>query len=166
MLPTNKSIGLLIILMLALGLNACGFKLRGSGALRPEMQRVFIQEEYLESGFGRKLSQALQARGSTIAADQATSTGILDITEPENKRRLLSVNTLAQARDYLLVSMVNLSLKDNEGDVVFPRQKVEVRRELVADPNNVLASDQEAERLFVEMEDELVQAILMRVRGH
>ena len=164
MLVHNKQIGLIAVLMLVIGLNACGFKLRGSGALRPEMQQVYITEEYLESNFGRKLNQALQARGATVVTNKEQATGILELTEPENNRRLLSVNTLAQARDYLLALTVKLTLKDTQGKAVLSNQKVEVRRELVADPGNVLGSDQEAQRLFAEMEQELVQAILMRLR--
>ena len=160
---SSKNISLIITLVLVIGLNACGFKLRGSGALRPEMRQVYITEEYLESNFGRKLNQALQARGAAVVTNKEQATGILELTEPDKNRRLLSVNTLAQARDYLLALTVKLTLKDAQGKAVLSNQKVEVRRELVADPSNVLGSDQEAQRLFAEMEKELVQAILMRL---
>ena len=164
MFDNYKQAGLIVVLMLVIGLNACGFKLRGSGALRPEMQRVYIEEAYLESNFGRKLNLALQARGGSVVTNREQATGILELSEPEDNRRLLSVNTLAQARDYLLALTVILTLKDAQGKALLSNQNVEVRRELVADPNNVLGSDQEAQRLFTEMEQELVQAILMRLR--
>lgn len=166
MLAKNKLAVFWLIVLLLIELSACGFQLRGSGTLRPEMQQIYIELEQLDSSFGQKLNQGLQARGSNIATTPENATGTLVVTKPVNSRRLLSVNSLAQARDYLLFSSVRISLKDAQGKSVLANQKVDIRRELVADPNNILGSDQEAERLFTEMEDDLIQAILMRLRQY
>lgn len=164
MLFTSKKLYFFILLYLAFSLNACGFHLRGSGTLRPEIKQVFIDEAYLKTDFGRKLNQALLGRGANIVEQKEAASSVLKLSEPKNTRRLLSVNQLAQARDYSLFSKVRFSLSTPKGELLLKEQTVEVRRELVADPNNVLGTDQEAERLFVEMEQELVQALLMRLR--
>ncbi len=161
---TSKVFWLLAVPVLLVALDGCGFHLRGSGALRPELQQVFIDPEYLQTGFGRKLQQSLRARGITVVDHRESAQSILQLTQPANSRRLLSVNELAQARDYLLASKVRLSLLTPDGEPLLPEQTVEVRRELVADPNNVLGTDQEAQRLFLEMQQELVQAVLRRLR--
>jgi len=162
---TNKYAYILFILVLTFGLNACGFHLRGSGTLRPEIKQVFIDEEYLQTEFGRKLRQALLARGANVVGKKETATAVLKLSEPVNTRRLLSVNELAQARDYILASKLRFSLSLSEGKNLMAEQTVEVRRELVADPNNILGTDQEAQRLYTEMQQELVQALLMRLRS-
>lgn len=165
MLFTNKYTYFLFVLIFVFGLNACGFHLRGSGTLRPEIKQVFIDEEYLQTEFGRKLRQALLARDATIVVKKEAASSVLKLSEPENARRLLSVNQLAQARDYTLTSKLRFSLFLPEGKNLLSEQTVEVRRELVADPNNVLGTDQEAQRLYTEMQQELVQALLMRLRS-
>lgn len=157
---------LLLTLMLCLALSACGFHLRGAtgtplGDSIPELQIKGIDTEV---DFGRRVARALEANGVKLVIDTTEDeAAALTLSAPTGSRQVLSIDNKVRAREYALISEVSFTLQRTGLPPV--RQRVRVRRDLVVDPTQVLGSDQEERRLRKEMEDELAQLLVLRLRS-
>lgn len=152
--------------MMAVTLQGCGFKLRGTQALPSYLNNVVIlsQFDYLP------LSRALDARlpvyqlesiigEKTIPPGIEPTTVVLIKLQPEAlERRLLSVFSSGQVAEYELIYSVNY-------DVVFPfaepiSASMIVAREYQDDPDQVLAKSRELELVLDEMREESADRII------
>ncbi len=161
---------LLVIAVTAmLLLPGCGFHLRGSSSatqLASVLPEVMIDGVDIEIGFGRKLQEALTSSG--VDVQPLTDTGdvpVLEVGEVKESQRVLSVDRDVRAREYALISRVKFRLLEQPGNDAAWRV-VETRRDLVVDPFQVLGSEQEAERMRREMEEDLAQRIVLVLRQH
>jgi outer membrane lipopolysaccharide assembly protein LptE/RlpB len=68
-----------------------------------------------------------------------------------------------RAREFSVTSTVRFTLKGVPG-IPSNEQTTHVRRDLVVDPLQVLGSEQEERRLRQEMEQELAQMVVLRLR--
>lgn len=157
---------LLVVLTVALVLPGCGFHLRGSSSatqLSSVLPEVAIEGVDTESGFGRRLVQALVTGGTRVLAEPVADKPVLEVGKVETRRRVLSVDRDVRAREYALISAVRFRLLPNPDDNAEWR-RVETRRDLVVDPFQVLGTDQEEKRMRREMEGDLVQRMMLVLR--
>ncbi len=156
----------LLLLTVALLLAGCGFHLRGSSSaiqLSSVLPEVAIDGIDTETGFGRRLADALTRSGVRLLAQPAADKPVLQIGKLDERRRVLSVDRDVRAREYALISEVRFRLLPKPGaDTAW--RSVETRRDLVVDPFQVLGTEQEEKRMRREMEEDLVQRIVLVLR--
>ncbi len=158
---------LLLLLPLLLQLSGCGFQLRGisGNQLGQSIPALFIAGLDTETGFGRELSRVLSANGVKIHSKASNVVPTLKLTALDLSRQVLSVDREIRAREYVLISTVSYTLRSSASKTPQIKPiKVSARRELVVDPNRILSSGQEETRLRKEMEEELAQLLLLRLR--
>ena len=156
----------LLVLLLLLALSGCGFHLRGATGtpLGDSLPELHIKGIDIEVDFGRRVAQALEANGVKLVSDHIEDdTATMVLTTPKSSRQVLSIDNKVRAREYALTSAVSFTLKRIGLPAV--KQIVRVRRDLVVDPTQVLGSDQEERRLRKEMENELAQLLVLRLRS-
>ncbi len=156
----------LLVLLLLLALSGCGFHLRGTTGtpLGDSLPELYIKGIDTEVDFGRRVAQALEANGVKLVSDHIEDdTATMVLTTPKSSRQVLSIDNKVRAREYALTSAVSFTLKRIGLPAV--KQIVRVRRDLVVDPTQVLGSDQEERRLRKEMENELAQLLVLRLRS-
>jgi len=157
---------LLAVLSVALLLPGCGFHLRGSSSaiqLSSVLPEVAIDGIDTETGFGRRLEQALVTAGTKVLPEPVADRPVLEVGKVEVRRRVLSVDRDVRAREYALISEVRFRLLPKPGGNAEWR-RVETRRDLVVDPFQVLGTEQEEKRMRREMEDDLVQRMVLVLR--
>ena len=156
----------LLVLLLLLAFSGCGFHLRGATGtpLGDSLPELYIKGIDTEVDFGRRVAQALEANGVKLVSDHIEDdTATMVLTVPKSSRQVLSIDNKVRAREYALTSAVSFTLKRIGLPAV--KQIVRVRRDLVVDPTQVLGSDQEERRLRKEMENELAQLLVLRLRS-
>ncbi len=152
--------------LLAAALAGCGFHLRGSSSavrLASVLPVVAIDGVDIETGFGRRMADALTRGGVRLLPRPADDAPVLEIGKLKETRRVLSVDRDVRAREYALISEVRFRLLPKPGGSG-PWRSVETRRDLVVDPFQVLGTEQEAKRMRREMEEDLVQRIVLVLR--
>ncbi len=154
--------------LLVITLSSCGFHLRGHIPLSAELSHIYVVTPDQNAGFRNRLLIALKGAGSSIANKQSEATSILKVGPVQDSRRLISVNRLAQGRDYSLFKRVKFSLqKVVAGKVIenlIENRMVEVRRDLVKNPDDALGNDQQEEELLPELEQALIHSLLLQLR--
>lgn len=165
-LPLRRALWLLLLLSLLLQITACGFKLRGTSGqqLGQSIPAIFITGLDNDTGFGRELSQVLTASGVKLHSQASAEVPTLRLTPLKHSRQVLSVDREIRAREYVLITRVSYTLRSTAKTVEQKPVFVSVRRELVVDPNRILSSDREENRLRKEMETELAQLLMIRLR--
>ncbi|CUA83406.1 LPS assembly lipoprotein LptE [Pseudidiomarina woesei] len=146
----------LVILLVTLTLVGCGFHLRDSYQLPPNMHNVAIEASAF-SEFRSVLKQRFELAGAEIVAAEQAGLVVMVINDQLN-RRTLSLSQSGQVAEYELIYTVNyqLLLPDKA-----PRElQVEVYRDYQDDPNFALAKTREREVLVREMRDEAARQLL------
>lgn len=167
MRPSSKS--LFVLIMLSVIVSGCGYHLRGQGefALSRQLQSLTIEGLSVYSGFGRELTDVIESNGVVLVPKADQPDVLLELKAPSRRRDVLSVDSSVYAREYSLVTAIRFRLVPSEqystGDTNW--QTLEVRRDLVVNPNDVLGSDYEAERLNNEMDRELADRLVFRLRS-
>src|SRR3546814_12331796 len=122
---------LIAILVLALGLTACGFHLRGALTLPPDLGpvRVIAKDPY--SPLAESLSVAQEQAGATpAAADAADSVATLRLHLEKSGSTPISLDQFGREQESTLRSAVVFSLATAAGTNVVPEQTVELARDL------------------------------------
>ncbi len=127
-------------------LSGCGFHLRGAIALPESLSSVSIAGTTEYSELGRALYGSLRRGGVAIVAKEEAALHI-QILRDEVQRRVLSVNASGKANEYELKHQLRYSVSDREGVFVVPVQDISTTRAYTFDPNNLLATGDEEQKL-------------------
>ncbi|MHA6204258.1 LPS-assembly lipoprotein LptE [Dyella soli] len=156
----KASLWLVSTLMLA----ACGFHLRQSAALPPAMQRVHVVVAG-NNDLQRGLARALVASGVTVE-DQA-GTGIADLNVPVAifSTDTLTVSGQARVTEYTVRYQVQFEVHDGTGQIMIPRQRIDMSREFSYDATNTIGTTAQVDAIRGSLNDDMIQAILFRLQA-
>lgn len=151
------------LLLLMLGSNGCGWRLRGQIDLPPEMERTFLKGTAPYSELGVLLQNKLKGADASLVSEQNQATAILHILEDKVDKRVLSIDSTGRASEYELNYILRFKLTDKSGKTLVDEQTVTTVRELSYDSENVLSTSDEEQRLKKDMVRFGVQQMLRRI---
>lgn len=154
----------LLSCILYLLLTSCGFHLRGSVQLPPQMDVVYIQG----GGDGlmvQELRRALNASGARLVNEVGEANAILEILRADQERRVLSVGSSARVQEYELNYTVEFAVLRRDGSVLVPEQSVRIRRDYRYDENDVLGKSSEEDLIRKEMERDMAHTMMRKMRA-
>jgi LPS-assembly lipoprotein len=146
----------------ALMLMSCGFQLRGTN-LNGTLPFKSVQIAGGSSAFTSSLKRYLTATGIQVTDDPKTAEAIIDIMQEARTRSVLSLNTQGRVREYSLQYRMQFRVKNNGNAELLPPNDILLKRTLSYNESQVLAKEAEAETLYKDMQDDMVQQILRRV---
>ncbi|HEY0963147.1 MAG TPA: LPS assembly lipoprotein LptE [Pseudomonadales bacterium] len=144
-------------------LGGCGFTLRGTVDLPPELNTLQIESPLPNSELVREVSRMLRNNAVTLTDTPDDDVWRLGIGGEQVSERVLSVNANARAGEYELTMVVDAQLR--QGATVIGPETLSVSRVYLADPENAVAKNEEAELIRNEMRRELAQQILRRLQS-
>ncbi len=154
----------LLVLLTLLALTSCGFTLRGSANIPPQLQNLVLVSSDGNSDIMQELRRALQANKVTILDTADSNSYQLLIGAAEIQERIISVNSNARAGEFELSISVPYQLRTST--TVFLEQEVlTLDKVYLADPNNAVAKAEERELMETEIRRELVSLILRRLQN-
>ncbi len=155
------------VIVITLLLSACGYQLRGSSGdlIRSDLGAVYISGLTDQSDFKRNLVSSLNDQGIIVTDDLEQAGSVLKMSNPTSSSRLVSVNKLAQGVDYSLFLRSKISLRSSAGETLIKEREVEVRRDLVADPDDALGNDQLETETKLELQQAWINALLLQLRA-
>jgi LPS-assembly lipoprotein len=154
----------LIAALLVLALPACGFHLRNALSLPADLGPVRVVSNDPYSPLAESLADALERAGATPASDaNAADTATLVVQSERWGNTPISIDQFGRAQEYSLRYAVIFALRRADGSLVMPRQAVELSRDYVASPTDLIGSESEREILTRELRREMSAAILRRV---
>ncbi len=133
-------------LSMVLLLTACGFQLRGSASLPPEMTKTYLQINDEYGPFARRLKDLLRQNGVDFV-EQHNATAVLRVPVNKVTREVLTIGDNARVREYRITHAVQFSLVDAQGNTLIPDQTLKQAREISFDEQAILAASREQEYL-------------------
>ncbi len=154
-----------LLVGLVLLCSACGFHLRGHGSESiANVKTAYIEGINPYASFGRIVSELFEGDGIQLLKSADEAAAVLKLSEPRSRREVLSVDASVHAREYSLVTSLRYQIRRRGDEDFTPPDVLLVRRDLTINPNDLLGSDYEANRLKEEMYQELVQGLLFKLR--
>ena len=162
MFYTSTQSRFFIAVILVCVLQACGFKLRGSIELSPDMSPIYLQQNSVLE-LGREIESLLISNKIDLVDDEKQSKAQLVLVKEAKKRRVLSVDSNGRAREYLLSYAVTFSIKI--GSAKAAEDKISISRSLLFDSDAVLAVANESEVLYKDMRRDAARLILLKLQA-
>jgi len=152
---------------IALFVTGCGFQLRGQAELPPSMSITYLDLEGpgISGVVGQNLRDALQSSGVDVTSERDKASAVFKSLDYRTGRRVLSVNSDGKVQEYQLFSALVFEVRDGEGQVIVPSQKVSLTRNVLFNENDVLGMVNEQERLRKEMDADLVRLTMLRLEA-
>ena len=160
--PTRRqALRALMPLLLAGGLSACGFRLRGAQPLPFATLHLGVDTN---SEFGQALARKVGTSGTTVAVtDPAQADARLEILGNQRSREILSLSAAGKVREYQLFQTLSFRVVDRNGEELLAPVTLHSRREYNFDDTRVIAKEREEALLFRDMEAELLQQMMDRL---
>lgn len=149
------------ILLMAL-LTGCGFQLRGTSTVPPEMARTYIETTDRHSLFYRALRQQLSSAGVSIVESPLEATATFLIESDLTGQRVLSVSARNVPREFEVFYTVFYSLKTEDKTLMGTRSQT-LSRDYTWDETLVLGKEKEEQLLREAISDDLVRIILIQL---
>lgn len=153
------------ILVFALTLAACGFKMRGEANLSASLQRVHVQIADPFSPLKRDLDAALARSGAQVEDKSGDGIAEITLTNVSLAPVVRSVGATAFVNEFSMVYHVELAIADGAGKSLLPLQVIEHSREFTFDQSQAIGTNVEQDEIKKEMERDMVQTVMRKVEA-
>jgi len=160
---TRRAFGIVALASLS-GLQACGFKLRGSGGgVNLPFKTLFINVPEA-SPLGVELKRNIRANGGTeIVADASTAEARVEVLSEVRDRVTQSLNSQGRIRQYTLFYRFSFRVLGKDNAILLQPTEIVLKRDISFNESQVLAKELEESLLYRDMQSDLVQQIVRRL---
>lgn len=153
----------LLALVTALSLGACGFELRGSTNIPFKTLYIGVADT---SPIAVELKRRIRGNGPTkIVSDPATAEAKLEVLHERVSSDIQTINSLGLATEYDLYYHIQFRVTDAKGRIFIPPTELALKRLILANNNAVLAENSQITQLFSDMQSDAAQQILRRIEA-
>jgi len=155
-----------LLALLTSGLFACGFQPRGSASLPPELRRVSLTGSQ-PSGLTQALERLLRQGGAEIISASPMPSDSLNIrvNNVQLQRREALIDRQANVRQIELIQRALLNVSRADNTTLIEHETFEAVRSVSYNPLSLLAQGEEEQRLQRELDEQMAQTILARLRS-
>lgn len=143
-------------------LAGCGFQLRDSADLPPEMASTHLAIDNEYSDLARRLEVLLTQSGVNLVGPNE-ATAILEIPVNRVVTDVLTIGDNARVREYRVSHTVEFLLLDAQGAELLSRQTLRQTREISFDEQEILGATREQEYLQKDLANLMARLILQRL---
>ncbi len=152
----------LLLAMFIMLLSACGYRLGLAVDLPPEMKIVYFQGASPSLLLGA--NQVFRSSEGRLAGSPAEAGIIVNVFDEDLRRRSLSLDSTGKAIEYELTYYLDFELLDAEGQVLMPKQELQIIRDYFNVQQQVIGKANEEAIIRQEMYKAAVQTIVRRAR--
>ncbi|WP_371184452.1 LPS-assembly lipoprotein LptE [Xanthomonas sacchari] len=155
---------LLLALVFAASLTACGFHLRNKLTLPADTPSVKVVSSAPYSELAKLLERGLRAAGAQIAPkDVNTGVARLEVLSERWGDLPIALDAEGRAQEYSLRYAAIFVFRRADGSVLVPQQVIELSRDYVSPPTDATGTSTEREILADELRREMSASMLRRI---
>ena len=158
-------IKLLIILLFALNLSGCGFKLRTQATIPPQLGLIYIQEQVPPNTFAHYLRNRLLLAGAKFTSTPNQASTTLQLSTPKLKQTRLNSNIDIQTRLYTLTYSVSVNIATSHNKNQTHIKTFNTSHNLVVSADSTLDATGQLDTAIEEMQNEIVNKVLDYLRA-
>ena len=152
-----------LLLLVVLLLQGCGFHLRGTFDVPPEMDPTYIQAGHGDP-LARQVREALRTADVEVVSTADQAKAVLRLLKQDQSRRVRAVDRRGKVIDYELTYRVTFDVQDPEGQELVSRQTITLVRTQVDPGVEVLGKQEEQALFFSDMQREMAGRMLRRIK--
>lgn len=161
MIATRSSARNIVLALVLAIAGGCGYQLRGSVSLAPELGAVHVTGP---RDISAAVVRMLDGAGVRIEPASDSAGTVLHLGDERLDRRVLSVNPdTGKESEFELAYHVTFRVTGAEGEELVPKQTVSLLRDYVFDTRAVLGKSREQEVLHAEMRRDAAARIVGRI---
>lgn len=154
-----------LVLLSTLFLGACGFHLRNALALPPDLGPVRVVAADPYSPLIDPVAMALTRAGGEVVPAATPGVATLELMSERWASTPTAIDEVGRAQEYSLRYAVVFRLRRADGRDLVPQQAIELSRDYISSPSELVGTDSERELLAREMRREMVASIVRRIDG-
>ena len=143
----------------------CGFHLRGSGALPPEMSVTYIKSASPYSSLVDDFAAALRVHDVQVTEVRSDATAVLLVIKNDYERDVLSVNTAGKVLEFELRQTIRFSVLRVDGLPLVEDQSVSMSRAYLYSSTDVLGKEREEKVVRNTLQKNLVNLAMLRIEA-
>lgn len=151
---------LYIIVLLGLWLSGCGFHLRGAGPIAHA--NLYLETVQAIQGFGSDFDDALHLAGGKAVSTASEASGVVHVYQLLSQKRSLTLGRFGRTNEFDLIYRLVFDVRSPKGEVLSPRQEIELHRDYYNDQSLPIAQQEEEGLIRTEMRKEIAQALVRR----
>lgn len=155
---------ILVVIVTALMLNACGFKLASKADLAPMFDKTSISHQAGADVMANVVVSQFKANEIEIVEPEAATAHLTILYETKNKE-ILSVDENGKVREYELILQIGIQLEDETGRTVIKNQNIRLSRDFLFEIDDVLGKSSEREQIYQEMREDIARLIVYRLQA-
>lgn len=139
----------LVALLAAALVSACGFRARGSVSLPEDFRQVYVDApvEIVD-----EIAIFLDSGGASVAGARSEADAVIKVQSENYDERVIAVDaSTGKAREFELLYTLNFTVRMKDGTMLVPPEHVIVRRIYVFDPTDVIGATRNVEVLQQDM---------------
>lgn len=152
----------LLLLLAALPLSGCGFRLQGAVAYPDFMATTYIDTSDRYTAFYRGLSESLERGGVTLVDSTVAAGALIRIEEDRTGQKVLTVSARNVPTEYDVFYSVTYSVWQ-DGVQVLPSRTLVKRQDYTYDSTLVLGKSREEQELREAIAAELVRRVSLQL---
>jgi len=153
---------MVIAVLMALIVSACGFQLRGAADL--SFKNLYIQGAKLN--LSKDLERQLKTNGVTIVDQAEDAELFLDLMTESNQKRIMSLSGGGLVREFELLYLLNFRIREASNPLWGPVQTIRGRRDFSYNDNALLGKAEEEARLNSDMRNDAIRELLRRLTAY
>ena len=159
----RAALALVLSLLLAAFLPACGFQLRGTADL--PFKTIYMPPANTP-GAALDLRRNIQAgTRTTVVDDPKNAEAVLEFTQESRDKVILSLTGGGKVNEFELQYRVSFRVHDNKGGEFVPTSTVFLKRAVTFSDTDVLSKEKEDQQIYRSMESDMVQQIMRRLEA-
>jgi len=153
----RKEIRPTAVLLLALCLSACGFRLQNAGGYPEAMVTTYVSASDRYTPFYLQLVDSLEQVGITVTESPVDGAAMLRISRDRSSTRVLTISGRKVAREFDVTYSVSYSLIINEEELV--ARSLSRSQDFTYDAREVLGKKREEDNIRRALAEELVKQV-------
>lgn len=147
-------------------MSACGFHLRSDPAIPQTLQPLYIGGDAAFGLLGQQLRIQLLNDSVEITRDPAAAAYQLIVLDQYSDQRTASIDQRGRVAESALFMGASFELRDAQGKTAYGPVRVEERRTIINNPDNVSSTSEETRLTRQEMIEALAARILRRAGAY
>ncbi len=151
-----------VLLAALVFVSACGYHLRGSIALPPELKSLYLYG--VSAGLSTEMQAMLKASDGKMAAAPDQAGIVVKVLKEDMRRRALSIGKTGKSSEVELNYYLRFQFYDNKDQALLDEQTLELNREFFNDQTAVLAKENEEILIRKEIYRQAARMIMTRAQ--
>ena len=149
-----------LVVLVALTLAGCGFRLRGTADV--PFEALYVPNA--KAGIALTLKRYIQAgTRARVVDDPKQADAILVLSAEAREKQILSLTGTGAVREFQLRYRIGFRVHDGKGADYVPQSAIQLTRDITFNDTDLLAKEAEEQLLFRDMQADMVEQIMRRL---